>query len=75
MSLIRVINVPKRGIGNKTLEKLNEKSIIENKSIYESIEQGKELEFNILFTFEIVGKCKKIVFCKSPLYHYNKHFE
>ena len=45
VSLTRVINVPKRGIGLKTLDNLNKKAFFENKSIYEAIESGKELEF------------------------------
>lgn len=47
-SLERIINFPKRGIGEKSLEKLNEKAIEEDKSIYEAIESGKELEFKNL---------------------------
>ena len=45
ISLLRVINVPKRGIGNKTISNLIEKSNREGKSIYDSIESGKELAF------------------------------
>lgn len=45
ISLLRVINVPKRGIGNKTIENLVAKANNENKSIYEVITAGKELEF------------------------------
>ncbi|MDD2391728.1 MAG: UvrD-helicase domain-containing protein [Bacilli bacterium] len=44
-SLLRVINVPKRGIGTKTIENLSIKSISNNESIYNSINGGKELEF------------------------------
>ncbi len=44
-SLLRIINVPKRGIGNKTIENLASKSISNNESIYNSINGGKELEF------------------------------
>ncbi|MDD4036379.1 MAG: UvrD-helicase domain-containing protein [Bacilli bacterium] len=47
-SLTRIINVPKRGIGSKTVEKLNDKAIEENKSIYDVIDSGKELEFKQL---------------------------
>ena len=45
ISLLRVINTPKRGIGNKTISKLVNMANIENKSIYEVISSGKELEF------------------------------
>ncbi len=45
ISLLRVINTPKRGIGNKTVNNLINISNIENKSIYEVISSGKELEF------------------------------
>lgn len=45
VSLERVINVPKRGIGLKTVSALNTLADIEGKSIYEVITSGKELEF------------------------------
>ena len=45
ISLTRVINVPKRGIGAKTIENLTLKANSEGKSIYEVISGGKELEF------------------------------
>lgn len=45
ISLLRVINVPKRGIGNKTISNLIEKSNIENDSIYNVITDGKEYAF------------------------------
>jgi DNA helicase II / ATP-dependent DNA helicase PcrA len=48
ISLTRIINTPKRGIGNKTIENLSLKAEIENKSIYEIIDSGKELEFKKL---------------------------
>ena len=48
MSLTRVINVPKRKIGLKTIEKISIKAINENKSMFDSIESGKELEFKKL---------------------------
>jgi len=54
ISLLRIINVPKRGIGNKTISNLIEKSNIENKSIYDVIDSGKELSFK-----EMIESLKK----------------
>ncbi|MBR1386734.1 MAG: UvrD-helicase domain-containing protein [Bacilli bacterium] len=48
ISLLRVINVPKRGIGTKTISNLIEKANKENKSIFEVIDSGKELAFKKL---------------------------
>ena len=45
ISLLRVINTPKRGIGLKTIENLTLKAVNENKSIYDVIDSGKELVF------------------------------
>ena len=45
VSLTRVINSPKRGIGLKTIANLNEKADSLGVSIYEAIDSGKELEF------------------------------
>lgn len=44
-SLLRAINTPKRGIGLRTLSKLQEKATLHNQSLYEAIESGRELEF------------------------------
>ena len=48
VSLERVINVPKRGIGLKTLERLRTESNISDVSMFETIISGKELEFKNL---------------------------
>ena len=48
LSLTRIINVPKRKIGLKTIEKINEAANIENKSMFDAINSGKELEFKKL---------------------------
>ncbi len=45
INLTRIINVPKRGIGTKSINNLINKANIEGVSIYETIESGKELEF------------------------------
>ncbi len=45
ISLKRVINEPKRGIGAKTIENLENYANANNTSIYEEIAKGKELEF------------------------------
>ena len=55
VSLLRVINTPKRGIGAKSIEKLTEKADLENISMYEAIDSGKELEFK-----ETIEKLKEI---------------
>ena len=55
VSLLRVINSPKRGIGLKTISNLTEKADSENKSIYEVIDSGKELEFK-----NIIEDLKKV---------------
>ena len=48
ISLLRIINVPKRGIGNKTISNLIEKSNNLGLSIYEAIDGGKEQSFKEL---------------------------
>ena len=45
VSLLRVINYPKRGIGYKAIENLAIKSNVLDKSLYEVIDSGKELDF------------------------------
>lgn len=45
ISLERIINVPKRGIGAKSIENLRAKASSSNKSMFDSIDSGKELEF------------------------------
>ena len=48
ISLLRVINTPKRGIGEKTLDNLTDIASENNLSLYEAISSGKELEFKKL---------------------------
>ena len=59
ISLKRVINEPKRGIGLKTIESLERMADISNTSIFDIIESGKELEFKklILEMSEKVKDC------------------
>ena len=54
VSLLRVINYPKRGIGNKTIENLSIIARSNNTSLFESISSGKELEFK-----KIIEELKK----------------
>lgn len=48
ISLRRVINVPKRGIGDATIKRLEEVAKEQNTSIFQVIEKGKELQFKEL---------------------------
>ena len=48
ISLRRVINVPKRGIGAATINKLEEEAKKNNISMFEAISKGKELQFKEL---------------------------
>ena len=54
VSLMRVINVPKRQIGPKTIENLASKALDKGVSLYEAIDGGKELEFK-----KLIEKLKK----------------
>ena len=48
ISLLRIINTPKRGIGEKTIDNLTNTAFENSTSIYEAISSGKELEFKKL---------------------------
>ena len=48
ISLLRVINYPKRGIGAKTLENLSMDAVLNGTSIFDAIDKSKELEFKNL---------------------------
>lgn len=48
VSLTRIINSPKRGIGAKTMEQLSLKASISGMSIFDTIDSGKELKFKEL---------------------------
>jgi len=55
VSLLRVINTPKRGIGLKSIDNLTKKADLENISLFEAIEGGKEGKFK-----EIIERLIKI---------------
>lgn len=48
VSLERIINEPKRKIGDKTIDALKEKARVNNISMFDAIDSGKELEFKNL---------------------------
>ncbi len=48
VSLERIINVPKRGIGLRTIEELNQEADLKNTSIFDVITSGKALAFKTL---------------------------
>ena len=55
ISLTRVINTPKRGIGLKTISNIALKADMNNISMFEAIDSGKELEFK-----QLILKLKEI---------------
>ena len=55
-NLLRIINVPKRGIGLKSIEKLTNEASLNNTSIYNIISEGKELKFKELIDYFIKVK-------------------
>jgi len=61
VSLLRCINAPKRGIGDKTIEKLELEASMNNKSIFDIIDSGKELEFKNIIV-DIINKINEISF-------------
>ena len=48
VSLERVINTPKRGIGTKTIDNIRKKANMNDISLFDAIDSGKELEFKKL---------------------------
>ncbi len=58
-SLLRVINVPKRKIGIKTIEKLTTYANSNNLCIFDAINSGKELEFKNLIN-ELINQSEKL---------------
>ncbi len=59
VSLMRVINVPKRGIGNVTIGHITEKAEAENISMFEAISSGKELIFKQIIE-ELQKTCQNL---------------
>ena len=59
VSLLRVINTPKRGIGEKTLDNLSNVANINGVSLFEAIDSGKELAFKNLI-LSMREKCENV---------------
>ena len=59
ISLERVINEPRRGIGSKTISDLRLRASVENKSIFDVIDGGKELVFKNLI-LELINDSKEM---------------
>lgn len=56
-ALKRVINEPKRKIGEKTIEEIEKTAIEQNISMFDAISSGKELEFkNLILELEDISK-------------------
>ena len=59
VSLLRVINTPKRGIGDKTIENITNIATEKGISLFEAIESGKELTFKNLI-LDMEQKCQSL---------------
>lgn len=59
VSLLRVINTPKRGIGDKTIEALSIRATSMGVSLFDAIESGKELSFKNMI-LDMQKKCENI---------------
>lgn len=59
ISLERVINTPRRGIGSKTIENIINNALEKKVSLYDAIECGKELEFKKLIE-ELIEDSKNL---------------
>jgi DNA helicase-2/ATP-dependent DNA helicase PcrA len=59
VSLLRVINTPKRGIGDKTIENITAEATEKGISLFEAITKGKELEFKKMI-LNMEEKCENL---------------
>ena len=59
VSLERVINVPKRGIGAKTIDTIRGNALLEGISMFEAINSGKELEWKKVI-LELIEDAKEL---------------
>ena len=71
VSLLRVINTPKRGIGNKSIENLTYKANLEGCSLFNAINTGKELAFKNLI-LEMQKEIEKLSLTEMVDYVLNK---
>ncbi len=59
VSLMRIINYPKRKIGDKTIENLSMDAVLNNSSMFDVINSGKELNFKKLI-LNMIEKAKNL---------------
>ena len=59
VSLLRVINVPKRKIGEKTIDNISNVALANNSCLFDAINGGKELEFKNLI-LDLKEKCENL---------------
>ena len=59
VSLLRIINTPKRGIGDKTIENITNIATEKGISLFEAINSGKELAFKNMI-LEMEKKCENL---------------
>ena len=59
VSLLRVINVPKRKIGEKTIDNISNDALENNSCLFDAINSGKELEFKNLI-LDLKEKCENL---------------
>ena len=59
VSLLRVINVPKRKIGEKTIDNISNVALVNNSCLFDAINGGKELEFKNLI-LDLKEKCENL---------------